>query len=68
MGSFALYITTAFALIFVIEGLLYTLFPDAVRKMMALAVMMPVSRLRLFGVVMVVCGLTMVVILKATLD
>ncbi|MCB9989708.1 MAG: DUF2065 domain-containing protein [Rhodospirillales bacterium] len=56
MNDFVLYIATAIALIFVIEGLIYALFPDFVRKMMAMAVMLPVSRLRLFGGMMVLTG------------
>lgn len=60
MASFFLYIGTAFALIFVIEGLVYTLFPDFIRKMMAMAVMMPVSKLRLFGLAMAISGFSLV--------
>jgi hypothetical protein len=48
--SFSTYILTAFALVFVIEGLFYALFPDQLRKMMALALSLPVSQLRLFGI------------------
>lgn len=59
-GSFTLYILTAVSLILVIEGLLYALFPDFVRKMMALAVMTPVPRLRLFGLTMVTMGACLV--------
>lgn len=59
-GPFTLYILTAVSLILVIEGLLYALFPDFVRKMMALAVMTPVPRLRLFGLVMVTLGACLV--------
>ncbi|NCC22272.1 MAG: DUF2065 domain-containing protein [Alphaproteobacteria bacterium] len=40
---------TALALAFVIEGLAYAVFPDLVRKMMAIAITMPVSRLRTIG-------------------
>lgn len=53
MNDFLAYLTTSFALILVIEGLFYAVFPDMMRRLMALAVMVPVSRLRLFG-----CGLT----------
>ena len=60
MNDFVLFITTAFALIFVIEGLLYALFPDLVRRLMALAVMLPAARLRLLGAVMACTGLCLV--------
>lgn len=59
-GGFTLYILTAFALMFVIEGLFYALFPDHLKKMMALALSLPESRLRAFGVVMVVTGALLV--------
>lgn len=56
MAEFALYIGTALALIMVIEGLLYALFPDMVRKMMAIALMMDIGKLRRFGVIMALGG------------
>ena len=59
MTGFALYIGTSVALIFVIEGMIYALFPDSVRKLMALAIAMPPSRLRLFGLVMAATGVCM---------
>jgi uncharacterized protein YjeT (DUF2065 family) len=55
-AGFALYLLTAFALILVIEGLAYAFFPDLVRRMMAIALMLPVPRLRLFGGVMAATG------------
>lgn len=57
MSDFTLYILTALALVFVIEGLMYALFPDFVRKMMAMAVMMDVRKLRFFGLIMASLGL-----------
>lgn len=56
MLSFSAYIVTAFALVLVIEGLFYALFPDQLRKMMALALSLPVSQLRLFGISAVCTG------------
>ena len=47
--NFIEYILTALALVLVIEGLLYALFPDMMRKMMAQAVLMPVKNLRIIG-------------------
>ena len=43
MSDFGLYIITAFCLIFVIENMVYALFPDMVRKMMAIAVMITIG-------------------------
>lgn len=65
MTGFTLYILTAVALVFVIEGLIYTLFPDSVRRMMALAIEMPPEKLRLFGLVMTVTGFGLVWMLQA---
>ena len=65
MYSFTGYIITAFALVFVIEGLLYALFPDAMRRLMAMAITMPVSQLRLTGFVMAVTGFCMVWLMES---
>ncbi|GJL86204.1 MAG: hypothetical protein DHS20C02_19790 [Micavibrio sp.] len=65
MSSFTLYILTAFALVFVIEGLIYALFPDSVRKMMAMAIQMPPEKLRMFGFVMAATGFGLVWLLQA---
>jgi uncharacterized protein YjeT (DUF2065 family) len=64
VADFALYLLTSFSLIFVIEGLLYALVPDAVRKLMAMAVMLPVPRLRLFGAAMALSGLSLIWMLR----
>lgn len=50
------YVLTATALVLVIEGLLYALFPDFVRKMMALALTLPVARLRFLGIAVAFSG------------
>ncbi len=65
MTGFTLYILTAVALVFVIEGLIYTLFPDGVRRMMALAIEMPPEKLRTFGLVMTATGFALVWMLQA---
>jgi len=65
MNVYLLYILTSLALIFVIEGLVYVLFPDMVRKLMAMAVMMPVRQLRLFGAVVAVTGFCLIWILHS---
>ncbi len=62
--SFAGYILTALSLVFVIEGLVYALFPDAVRRMMAMALTIPTSQFRAFGLVMAVTGFGMALILR----
>lgn len=64
MGDFIQYISTAVALVFVIEGLFYALFPDIVRRLMALAITVEVPRLRLFGLMMAISGFLMVWILQ----
>jgi uncharacterized protein YjeT (DUF2065 family) len=62
MAGFTLYILTALSLILVIEGLLYALFPDLMRRIMATAIMLPVPRLRLFGAIMALSGFCMVLL------
>lgn len=64
MSEFTFFIVTALALVLVIEGLIYAIFPDQVRKMMAMAVMMPVNQLRSVGLAMALVGLTIVAILR----
>lgn len=60
MGDFFLYIGTAFALVFVIEGLLYALFPDGIKKLFALALAMDSGALRRYGMVMAVSGFILI--------
>ena len=64
MDSFFLYITTATALVFVIEGLVYALFPDFVRRLMAVALGMDVAKLRMAGGAMAASGLIMILLLQ----
>jgi uncharacterized protein YjeT (DUF2065 family) len=56
MGSFGAFILTALSLVFVIEGLIYALFPGAVRRMMAAALTLPPATLRKIGLCMAVTG------------
>lgn len=65
MTDFTDYILTALALVFVIEGLVYALFPDGVRKMMAMALMMETSKIRLMGIIGLGIGLGLILILKS---
>lgn len=53
---------TAMALVFVIEGLLWALFPDKMKQMMAIALTMPSASLRKFGATMVVIGFLFVLL------
>lgn len=64
MGDFVLYILTAVALVFVLEGLLYSLFPDAMKRMMAYAMGLASEQLRTFGIFMVCIGLGVVWLLQ----
>lgn len=64
MADFGLYLATAFALIFVIEGLIYALFPDSVRRMFALALTMKAEQLRMTGAAMAAFGFLLVWLLR----
>lgn len=64
MESFGAYLTTAFALVFVIEGLLYALFPEQIRRILAMAIQMPASTLRKFGATMVALGFILVYLIE----
>ncbi|MGB4108071.1 MAG: DUF2065 domain-containing protein [Alphaproteobacteria bacterium] len=65
MPSFGLTLLTALFLVFVIEGLLYALFPEQVKKLMAMALSMPAQPLRIFGLLMASAGILAIYILKA---
>jgi hypothetical protein len=60
MDSLLSHLLLAFALIFVLEGLLYAIFPRQVQKLMAMAVSFPPEKLRSFGAAMVAFGVLMV--------
>ena len=51
---------TALALVLVIEGVLYALFPEAMQRMMAQAIELPPSMLRNGGLVAAVLGFAVV--------
>jgi uncharacterized protein YjeT (DUF2065 family) len=55
---------TAFALVLVLEGIAYALFPDFMRRMLALALMTPVGQLRVAGLVAAICGVGLVWLLR----
>ena len=54
------YIGTAFALIFIIEGLLYALFPNHMRRMMAQILLLHTHQLKVMGISMVLMGVSLV--------
>ena len=56
MTDFIYYILTALALVCVFEGLMYALFPQAVRKMMILAITMNDQKFRQLGLSIVILG------------
>lgn len=64
MSSFGNYILTALSLVFVIEGLVYALFPETVKKMLAMALTLPTNQLRLFGLLVASTGFGFVWILS----
>lgn len=55
---------TALALVLVIEGGLYALFPDGMRRMMVQMQEIPESRLRIIGVIGAVVGVVAVWLLR----
>ena len=53
-------LVTALALLLVIEGALYALFPDAMKRMLARMMTMPAATLRTAGIVSAVAGVAIV--------
>jgi len=64
LSGFLFYIVTAIGIILIIEGLLYALFPDRVRRMMALALTMEPAKLRYLGALMAISGFLLVGLLQ----
>ena len=60
MENLTSHLLTAFALIFVIEGLLYAAFPTHVQKMMAMASSFQTEKFRSFGGAMLAFGVLLV--------
>lgn len=60
MDSLFSHLLTAFALIFVIEGLLYAIFPTHIQKMMAMAGDFTKEKFRSFGAAMIAFGVILV--------
>jgi len=57
-------LATALALILVIEGIAYALFPDAAKKMMAMAIEQPSLTLRNFGLAAAFLGVGLVWLIR----
>ncbi|HPF77867.1 MAG TPA: DUF2065 domain-containing protein [Alphaproteobacteria bacterium] len=64
MASLGFYLLTAIALIFVIEGLLYAIFPKQIQRVMAMASTLPPEKFRSFGAAMLSFGVLLVWILS----
>jgi uncharacterized protein YjeT (DUF2065 family) len=60
MSEFLLAILTAIGLVFVIEGVIYSLFPNGMKRMMVLALGVPAGRLRSMGLGMALFGFCIV--------
>lgn len=60
MQDFGAHLLTAFALIFVIEGLLYAIFPSHIQNMMKMASDMDAEKFRYFGASMIAFGVLLV--------
>ena len=55
----------ALCLVLVIEGVLYALFPDGLKKMIATALVTPTPQLRIFGLVMAIIGVILVALIRS---
>lgn len=60
--TFTGFLLTALALVFVIEGLLWAIFPDGMKRMMTLALGMPTAQLRKFGTIMAGIGFLLILL------
>jgi hypothetical protein len=60
MSEASLQLAIALALILVIEGLLYAIFPDIVKRMMEMAIKTDRIKLRRFGLAMAIAGVGLV--------
>ena len=60
MDEFATYLLYAIALIFVVEGLLYAIFPVQIQRMMSMASDLPKDKFRSMGALMATFGVMLV--------
>lgn len=56
MSDFIFYISTAVAFVFVIEGLFYFLFPEAMKNLIQTVLQLPANQLRIAGLVSISIG------------
>ncbi len=56
---------TALALVLVIEGLMYAVFPDHLKRMMVMVLSVPAATLRLAGLAAAILGVGIVWLLRA---
>ena len=64
MSDFTLALVTGFGFVFIIEGALYTLFPNGMKRMMATALGLPGNRLRSMGLGMAIFGFCIVWLIR----
>jgi len=55
----------AFALVLMVEGILYALFPDHLRRMIVALLAIPPAQLRTFGLLTAGAGLALIWLLRA---
>ena len=60
MSEFSLALLTAIGLVLVIEGVVYSLFPNGMKRMMMAALTLPSSRLRSVGLPLALVGFAIV--------
>jgi hypothetical protein len=65
MPSFAYTLCLAFALMLVLEGVIYAAFADSLRRLMAMASGMPSQNLRIFGLLTALTGITLLYFFKS---
>ncbi|MBR45207.1 MAG: ubiquitin-binding protein [Rhodospirillaceae bacterium] len=60
MSDFWIALLTAIGLVFVIEGAIYSLFPNGMKRMMMVALALPANKLRSMGLAMALVGFVIV--------
>ena len=60
MSEFWVALITAIGLVFVIEGVIYSLFPNGMKRIMMMALELPAKRLRSMGLAMALLGFAIV--------
>lgn len=63
MNDYLLYLGTAFALILIIEGLLYALFTDKMRQMLATLIVTPPEQIRKIGFITAFVGVVILFVI-----